>query len=223
MALHLRRDCADMCRSEGAIATCPDFTISPSSRTPNRPSRSTSSALVRDAVIRLTRLVQRAAIYPPGHPTVRLLLAPFLEAVVPVHATARCRCGSPSARERLIAAAGTTPPQEHESKWLAGQLHGRGVSTIAIEGQVDAEELLAFARWLSGPAQAGDRPSTPRGLVGRLRRLHRRGLRRGAGADRPRRRRTRRLAPHRRHAGRRRRRERRRWRGRRLDGGHSPP
>ena len=68
-------------------------------------------------------------------------------------------------RDRLIAAAGSTPPQEHESKWLAGQLHGRGVSTMAIEGPVDAEELLAFARWLSGPAQAGDRPGTPRGLT----------------------------------------------------------
>lgn len=121
------------------------------------------AALVRDAVIRLTRLVQRAAIYPPGHPTVRLLLAPFLEAVVPfTDGTMPLRLAV--RRERLIAAAGNTPPQEHESKWLAGQLHGRGVSTIAIEGQVDAEELLAFARWLSGPAQAGDRPSTPRGL-----------------------------------------------------------
>src|SRR6185503_19652375 len=33
-----------------------------------------------------------------------------------------------------------------------------------IEGAVDAEELLSFARWLSGPAQAGDRPGTPRGF-----------------------------------------------------------
>ena len=110
------------------------------------------SALVRDAVIRLTRLVQRAAIYPPGHPTVRLLLAPFLDAVAPfTDGTTPLRMAV--LRDRLIAAAGDSPPQEHESKWLAGQLHGRGVSTINIEGPVDAEELLAFARWLSGPAQ----------------------------------------------------------------------
>jgi len=122
------------------------------------------SALVRDAVIRLTRLVQRAAIYPPGHPTVRLLLAPFLEAVAPfTDGTTPLRLAV--LRDRLIAAAGDSPPQEHESKWLAGQLHGRGVSTINIEGPVDAEELLAFARWLSGPAQAGERPNTPRGLA----------------------------------------------------------
>jgi hypothetical protein len=122
------------------------------------------SALVRDAVIRLTRLVQRAAIYPPGHPTVRLLLAPFLEAVTPfTDGTSPLRLAV--RRDRLIAAAGSAPPQEHESKWLAGQLHGRGVSTIEIEGPVDAEELLAFARWLSGPAQAGERPTTPRGLA----------------------------------------------------------
>ena len=122
------------------------------------------SALVRDAVIRLTRLVQRAAIYPPGHPTVRLLLAPFLDAVAPfTDGTTPLRLAV--LRDRLIAAAGDTPPQEHESKWLAGQLHGRGVSTILIEGPVDAEELLAFARWLSGPAQAGERPNTPRGLA----------------------------------------------------------
>ena len=121
------------------------------------------SALVRDAVIRLTRLVQRAAIYPPGHPTVRLLLAPFLDAVAPfTDGTTPLRLAV--LRDRLIAAAGDTPPQEHESKWLAGQLHGRGVSAIVVEGPVDAEELLAFARWLSGPAQAGERPNTPRGL-----------------------------------------------------------
>jgi hypothetical protein len=123
-----------------------------------------ASALVRDAVIRLTRLVQRAAIYPPGHPTVRLLLAPFLEAIgpftdgaTPLRLAVR--------KDRLIAAAGDTPAQEHESKWLAGQLHGRGVSLIVVEGAVDAEELLTFARWLSGPAQAGERPTTPRGLA----------------------------------------------------------
>jgi hypothetical protein len=122
------------------------------------------SALVRDAVIRLTRLVQRAAIYPAGHPTVRLLLAPFLEAVAPfTDGTRPLRLAV--LRDRLIAAAGDAPPQEHESKWLAGQLHGRGVSTIVLEGAVDAEELLAFARWLSGPAQAGERPNTPGGLA----------------------------------------------------------
>ena len=120
--------------------------------------------LVRDAVIRLTRLVQRAAIYPPGHPTVRLLLAPFLEAITPfTDGTTPLRLAV--RKDRLIAAAGDTPPQEHESKWLAGQLHGRGVSLIVVEAAVDAEELLAFARWLSGPAQAGDRPNTPRGLA----------------------------------------------------------
>ena len=121
-------------------------------------------ALVRDAVIRLTRLVQRAAIYPPGHPTVRLLLAPFLDAVAPfTDGTTPLRLAV--LRDRLVAAAGDTPPQEHESKWLAGQLHGRGVSTIVVDGPVDAEELLTFARWLSGPAQAGERPATPRGIA----------------------------------------------------------
>jgi hypothetical protein len=113
-------------------------------------------------VIRLTRLVQRAAIYPPGHPTVRLLLAPFLEAAAPFTDGNPLRLAV--RKDRLIAAAGDTPAQEHESKWLAGQLHGRGVSGMIIEGAVDAEELLSFARWLSGPAQAGDRPTTPRGF-----------------------------------------------------------
>ncbi|MEO5819734.1 MAG: hypothetical protein ABIT71_04460 [Vicinamibacteraceae bacterium] len=152
-----------MCRSEGAIQLTglPD-TFEPIATDPA--SSADVSALVRDAVIRLTRLVQRAAIYPAGHPTVRLLLAPFLDAVSPfTDGTMPLRLAV--RRERLIAAAGDTPPQEHESKWLAGQLHGRGVSTIDIEGPVDAEELLAFARWLSGPAQAGDRPNTPGGLA----------------------------------------------------------
>ena len=71
-----------MCRSEGAIALTglpdqPELVDAAAAQAVD------ASALVRDAVIRLTRLVQRAAIYPPGHPTVRLLLAPFLEAVAP--------------------------------------------------------------------------------------------------------------------------------------------
>jgi hypothetical protein len=118
--------------------------------------------LVRDAVIRLTRLVQRAAIYPAGHPTVRLLLAPFLEATAPftqgIPLTLSVR------KDRLIVSAGDRPAQEHESKWLAGQLHGRGVAAMTITGGIDAEELLGFARWLSGPATAGEKPSTPGGF-----------------------------------------------------------
>lgn len=119
---------------------------------------------MRDAVIRLTRLVQRAAIYPAGHPTVRLLLAPFLDAIAPfTDGTTPLRLAV--RRDRLIAAAGSAPPQQHESKWLAGQLHGRGVNMLAVEGPIDAEELLAFARWLSGPAQAGERPTAPKGIA----------------------------------------------------------
>jgi hypothetical protein len=152
-----------MCRSEGAIRlTGLHDPLEPTA--PESAPSADLSALVRDAVIRLTRLVQRAAIYPAGHPTVRLLLAPFLESVMPfTDGTTPLRLAV--RRDRLIAAAGSAPPQEHESKWLAGQLHGRGVSTVAVEGPVDAEELLAFARWLSGPAQAGERPDTPRGLA----------------------------------------------------------
>jgi hypothetical protein len=137
--------------------------VDPSTEAPPPALTGDVSTMVRDAVIRLTRLVQRAAIYPPGHPTVRLLLAPFLDAVAPFTTGVSLRLAV--RRDRLIAAAGDAPPQEHESKWLAGQLHGRGVSLLAVEGPVDAEELLAFARWLSGPAQAGEHPSTPRGLA----------------------------------------------------------
>ena len=39
------------------------------------------------------------------------------------------------------------------------------MSSLVIDGPVDAEELLAFARWLSGPAQAGDRPAAPKGIA----------------------------------------------------------
>jgi hypothetical protein len=118
---------------------------------------------VRDAVIRLTRLVQRAAIYPAGHPTVRLLLAPFLEAITPFTDGMSLVLGV--RRDHLIAVAGGTRPQQHESKWLAGQLHGRGVKTLAVVGVIDAEELLAFARWLSGPATVGERPTPPKGIT----------------------------------------------------------
>ena len=118
--------------------------------------------LVRDAVIRLTRLVQRAAIYPAGHPTVRLLLAPFLDATAPfthgMPLTLAVRKRPPDCR------GGRPPRQEHESKWLAGQLHGRGVAPCHRRRR-RCRRAPGFARWLSGPASAGEKPSMPGGFA----------------------------------------------------------
>lgn len=121
------------------------------------------SARVREVVIQLTRLVQRAAIYPAGHPTVRLALAPFFDALqrLPAHE----RLLIVVLRDRLMVSAGANPPREHQSRWLAGQFHARGVASLLLEDTVDAEELLAFARWLGGPAHGTDRPASPEGLT----------------------------------------------------------
>lgn len=125
------------------------------------PQRVDESARVRDAVVHLTRLVQRAAIYPAGHPTVRLALAPFLDAVRP-YGEGAGHLLLVVLRDRLTASTSETAPQEFPSPWLASRLHARGISSLTIGGALDADDLLTFARWLAGPAQA----PAPTGVAG---------------------------------------------------------
>jgi hypothetical protein len=120
---------------------------------------------VRDAIVQLTRLVQRAAIYPQNHPTVRLALGPFVEALSAILATGQ-RFLVVIMRDRLVASAGASPGREHQSRWLAQQLHARGFTSLAIESQLDADELLQFITWLTRPAAEvmSDDPPLPTGV-----------------------------------------------------------
>jgi hypothetical protein len=120
---------------------------------------------VREAVVQLTRLVQRAAIYPQNHPTVRLALGPFVDALGAILATGQ-RFLVIVMKDKLVASAGAAPGREYPGRWLAQQLHARGFTSIAIESQIDAEELLQFIDWLSRPlaeAASSDAP-LPQGV-----------------------------------------------------------
>ncbi|MGE0593074.1 MAG: hypothetical protein AB7G23_17045 [Vicinamibacterales bacterium] len=78
-------------------------------------------------VTRLNRAVQRASIYPVGHPAVAVGIGPFFEALHPllVDGPVTMALG----RTKVLVATATAPPAELEPMWFTARLFDRGVST----------------------------------------------------------------------------------------------
>jgi hypothetical protein len=99
--------------------------------------------------------VQRAAIYPTEHPSVRLALGPFLEGLNDLMREGG-RLLLVVMRDRVVVSAGDEPPREHHSRWLASQLYARRITSLTFDAQLDADECLRFVHWLSRPSRAAD-------------------------------------------------------------------
>ncbi len=100
--------------------------------------------------------MQRATIYPPGHPAVSHGMGPLVEALATLVAG-----GSVSfaiGRTRILVACGSNPPTEHESPWLAARLFDKGTSAVAIDDVIDAQDVSRLVAWLAGTGSADDRP-----------------------------------------------------------------
>jgi hypothetical protein len=112
----------------------------------------------REAVIRLSRAVQRAAIYPAEHPSVRLALGPFLDVLNGLVRDGG-RLQVVVLRDRLMVSASDETPREHRAGWLASQLYSRRVTSLTFDALLDADECLAFVHWLGESAK--DSPERP--------------------------------------------------------------
>jgi hypothetical protein len=106
----------------------------------------------REAVVRLGRAAQRAAIYPPEHPSVRLALGPFLDLVNGlIHDSGRLLVVV--MKDRLVVSAGDQAPREQHNRWLASQLFARRITSLTFDAPIDVEDCLAFVQWLGQPAK----------------------------------------------------------------------
>jgi hypothetical protein len=122
----------------------------------------------REAVVRLGRAAQRAAIYPPEHPSVRLALGPFLDLVNGLVRDSG-RLLVVVMKDRLVVSAGDQAPREQQNRWLASQLFARRITSLTFDAPIDVDDCLAFVQWLGQPAKESVDAPTATGL--RLTRL----------------------------------------------------
>lgn len=96
---------------------------------------------------KLGRAVQRASIYPPGHPAASLGLRPLVEALAALVADGPVTIAI--GRTRLLASGSGLPPVEHRSRWLAARLFERHLAVITVSPDLDAVDLERLVAWLA--------------------------------------------------------------------------
>ncbi len=112
----------------------------------------------RSVLARLSRAVQKASIYPPGHPAVAQGMGPLVDSLAALVADGPVSFAI--GRTRILVATGANPPTEHESPWLAARLFDKGISAISVDEVVDAQEVSRLITWLAGAmtGAADDQP-----------------------------------------------------------------
>jgi hypothetical protein len=105
-------------------------------------------------LLRLTRGVQRAAIYPAGHPAVAQGVGPLLDALRALVAEGPLTVAV--GRTRLLVSGADRPPTEHELPWLAARLFDRQIAALTIDPQLDANALARLVSWLSNTTADAD-------------------------------------------------------------------
>ena len=116
----------------------------------------------RSVLARLSRAVQRASIYPPGHPAVAHGLAPLVDTIASLLSEGPLSFAV--GRTRILVASGENPPTEHESPWLATRLFDKGISAIVVHEVLDAQEISRLVTWLA--ATSDDPHTEPFEMVG---------------------------------------------------------
>ncbi|MCL4845388.1 MAG: hypothetical protein KJ066_02525 [Acidobacteria bacterium] len=99
---------------------------------------------------RLNRAVQRATIYPAGHPLVAQAVKPVVEGLarlidadgpVILHVS----------RHELVFVLRGRSPQAHRVPWLSSRLAARGVASLAVDQPLGPEEAATLVSWLASP------------------------------------------------------------------------
>ncbi len=114
-----------------------------------------------EVLARLNRAVQRATIYPEGHPAIRSAVGPFVESLrAALDERASLVIGI--SRDRLDVEGETPSDRPSAVSWLAQLLHGRGLSALSLQGAVTEDEALRFVLWLGHPEAAQNPAEDPR-------------------------------------------------------------
>lgn len=115
---------------------------------------------VRDLLRSLSRAVQRATIYPPGHPSIGVATRPFVDALAGVLGDAPALLLTFTS-EGILVGAQPADAQLQEASWLAGRLVARGVASIEFFGKVPSREAERLIDWLARADALGDGEEPP--------------------------------------------------------------
>ncbi len=128
----------------GAVLAPPD---ADPSTCPPTPDGALPAHLARDLVTRLARAIQRATIYPPGHPSIRSATMPLVEALHGIDAP-HVLIGFTS--ERVFVGLDPRDAQPFDLPWLSARLNARGLSSLRIEPRIAPDEAGRLLEWLAG-------------------------------------------------------------------------
>jgi hypothetical protein len=101
----------------------------------------------RELVVRLSKALQRAVIYPPGHPAVRHAAGPFLESL---HVLLRSWPAATVGVTRDALFVGHDPRHARPiaSPWLSARLSGQNIASLRFDGSLSEEEAQRVLDWL---------------------------------------------------------------------------
>ncbi len=106
---------------------------------------------IAEALVRLNRAVQRASIYPGGHPAIPAAVKAFVLGLRnalderPVLLVG-------VASDRLVVEGVSLDERRSALSWLTAQLRDRGLASFAIDRGVAEAELVRFVEWLARPS-----------------------------------------------------------------------
>ena len=111
--------------------------------------------------VRLSKALQRAVIYPPGHPSVLHAAGPFLEGL---RALLR---SSPTVivgvtRDALFVGSDPSHARPFASPWLSARLSGQNIASISLDGSLSEGEAQRLLAWLAAGEALGPDTDAPR-------------------------------------------------------------
>ena len=120
---------------------------------------------IQQLLMRLADTLSRRRAYPPNHPLVVVSDEQLLDAAVD-GLRVRSTITIGVARHALLIDGKPWHAPNAATRELAGRLHGRGVSTIALESGINLIELRAALAWLAAePGGASDPPQHQSGVL----------------------------------------------------------
>jgi len=115
---------------------------------------------IGDALVRLNRAVQRASIYPPGHPAIPAAVKSVAESLARVFAERPVLLVGVTS-DRLVVEGLSLEERRPALGWLTMQLRDRGLASMSFERGLPEPELVRFVEWLARPlpeAEVGGEP-----------------------------------------------------------------
>jgi hypothetical protein len=109
-----------------------------------------------DLLTRFARAIQRATIYPTGHPATRVATAPLVDTLtVLLRGFPQVIVGVTT--DHMFVGTGTEDAVAHEMPWLSARLSALDIATIRFDSALSVADVEGLIGWI---ASAEDAPAT---------------------------------------------------------------